>query len=185
MTLDQQNQQKMDNQRFYLTLGLIAVIGLACIGAFAYSVGQVTSVVPTAPTNTPLPPPVVSIQSIKSQAELSTVEYSTLTEVYNETPPEGFIDGLGQGAPIPDVFFQQGPEKAVVEVPAAMVADSRAYGLGDFVEIGDQLCGAEIVQGLMVLDRCVEFVDIGLMMPGVMDFHGARIDIGFQGVIGI
>ena len=94
MTLNQPNQQKMDNQRFYLILGLIAVIGLACIGAFAYSVGQVTSVVPTAPTNTPLPPPVVSIQSIKSQAELSTVEYSTLTEVYNETPPEGFIDEL-------------------------------------------------------------------------------------------
>ncbi|MCG3209891.1 MAG: hypothetical protein FOGNACKC_03518 [Anaerolineae bacterium] len=82
-----------NNQRFYIALGVMAALVLVCIGAFTYVAGAFTSKIPEgAPTNTPLPPPVVSIQKIKAQAELSTVEYSTITEVYNETPPEGIVD---------------------------------------------------------------------------------------------
>lgn len=84
-----------DNQRFYIALGVIAAIALVCIGAFTYVAGTVTNKIPAgAPTSTPLPPPVVSIQKIKAQAELSTVEYSTLTEIYNENAAEGWLDGL-------------------------------------------------------------------------------------------
>jgi len=79
--------------RQYILIGAIVVVALACIGSFTFLAGQFASIIPgVPPTNTPLPPPVVSIQSIKSQAQLSTVEYSTVTEVYNETPPEGMID---------------------------------------------------------------------------------------------
>jgi hypothetical protein len=84
----------LENQQLYIILGVVAFIALACIGAFTYSVGQVTSVVPVAPTNTPLPPPVVSIQKIKAQAELSTVEYNTVTEIYNENAANGWLDDL-------------------------------------------------------------------------------------------
>lgn len=85
--------QPPNNQRFYIALGVVAALALICIGAFTYVAGTLTSKIPQgSPTNTPLPPPVVSIQKIKSQAELSTVKYSTITEVYNETPPAGIVD---------------------------------------------------------------------------------------------
>ncbi len=84
-----------DNQRFYIALGVMAAVALVCIGAFTYVAGTVTSKIPEgAPTNTPLPPPVVSIQKIRAQAELSTVEYSTLTETYNENAAQGWLDDL-------------------------------------------------------------------------------------------
>lgn len=80
-------------QRQLLIVGGIVIVALACIGSFTYLAGNLaTTINPPAATNTPLPPPVVNIQSIKSQAKLSTVEYSTITEIYNETPPEGLID---------------------------------------------------------------------------------------------
>ena len=82
-----------DSQRQLVILGAIVLVALACIGSFTYLAGTLTtSINPPEATNTPLPPPVVNIQSIKSQAKLSTVEYSTITEVYNETPPEGIVD---------------------------------------------------------------------------------------------
>lgn len=68
------------------------IVALACIGSFTFLAGRFVGLPTTAPTNTPLPPPVVSIQSIKAQAQLSTVKYNTVTEIYNETPPEGIID---------------------------------------------------------------------------------------------
>lgn len=78
--------------RQYVIIGAIVIVALACIGSFTFLAGQIAGTRATSPTNTPLPPPVVSIQSIKAQAELSTVEYNTVTEIYNETPPEGIID---------------------------------------------------------------------------------------------
>jgi hypothetical protein len=37
---------------------------------------------------------VVTIQGIKSQAKLSTIEYNTVSEIYREDVPEGWLDGL-------------------------------------------------------------------------------------------
>ena len=81
-----------DSNRQYFIIGIVLVIALACIGSFTYLAGQMAGSIGVSPTNTPLPPPVVSLQTIKSQAKLSTVEYGTVTEIYNETPPEGLID---------------------------------------------------------------------------------------------
>ncbi|MDH3674718.1 MAG: DUF4230 domain-containing protein [Anaerolineae bacterium] len=81
-----------ESNRLYLILGTIVVITLACIGSFTFLTGRAIGTPTVAPTNTPLPPPVVNIQSLRSQAKLTTVEYGTVAEVYNETPPEGMID---------------------------------------------------------------------------------------------
>ncbi len=85
-----------ESKRTYIIIGAVVVVLLACIGATTYLAGTMASVAntikPPKATSTPLPPPVVNIQSIKSQAKLSTVEYSTLTEIYNETAPEGLLD---------------------------------------------------------------------------------------------
>ena len=95
MTQSQKNKDNKvsDPNRQYFMMGIILVVALACIGSFTYLAGQMAgNIGGPAATPTPLPPPVVSLQTIKSQAKLSTVEYGTVTEIYNETPPEGLID---------------------------------------------------------------------------------------------
>jgi hypothetical protein len=81
-----------ESNRLYLILGGIVVVALACIGSFTFLTGRAIGTPTVVPTATPLPPPVVNIQTLKSQAQLTTVEYGTVTEIYNETPPEGMID---------------------------------------------------------------------------------------------
>ena len=81
-----------------LAWGSIAATALLGIALIAFFVGRLFP--PTPPptaipvlTNTPSPP-VVTIQSIKTQAKLSTIEYNTVTEVYREDVPEGWLDGI-------------------------------------------------------------------------------------------
>ena len=81
-----------ESNRTYLILGTIVIVALACIGSFTFLAGRAIPTPTVVPTNTPLQPPVVNIQSLKSQAQLTTVEYGTVAEIYNETPPEGFVD---------------------------------------------------------------------------------------------
>lgn len=90
-----------ENRRQYLLLGGIAVVALIGIGLIAFLAGRIwgdgLSFAATAtplPTETPLPPPVVTISGLKSQAKLSTVEMNTVTEIYNENVPDGWLDGL-------------------------------------------------------------------------------------------
>ena len=85
--------------RQFLVWGGIAAATLVGIALIAFFVGRLfpPSLPPTAtplPTNTPLPPPVVTIQSIKAQAKLTTVEYNTVTEIYRENVPEGWLNDL-------------------------------------------------------------------------------------------
>lgn len=47
------------------------------------------------PTATPLPPPTVTISSIRAAAELATVEYQAVAEVPNERVPDDFRQYLG------------------------------------------------------------------------------------------
>ena len=87
-------------KRQYLTLAAILVAALVGIGLIAYLVGLLlgntateAAATPTSqPTATPLPPPVVTITGIKSQAKLATVEYRSVAEIYNENLPEGWLD---------------------------------------------------------------------------------------------
>jgi len=84
-----------ESNRQYLIFGTILIVALACIGSATYLVGRFANTTPPpAPTNTPLPPPVVNIQTIKAQARLTTVEYGTVTEIYKETVPQGWFDDL-------------------------------------------------------------------------------------------
>lgn len=89
-------ENKKRNQMVVFTvIGVIALMGVAMM---AYMAGQLfnqpepvaTAIVTPAPT--PLPPPVVTIAGIQGQAELSAVEMRTVTEIYNEAMPQGWLD---------------------------------------------------------------------------------------------
>jgi len=87
-------------QRHYLVWVGIVLVALVGIGLIAFLAGNLvqspppTAAVAVTPTPTPLPPPVVTIQGIQSKAELSTVEYTAIAEIYNENVPDGWLDGL-------------------------------------------------------------------------------------------
>lgn len=89
-----------DGRRQYVVIAAIAVAALIGVGVIAYLAGtllgsgapELAATATPLPTDTPLPPPVVTINGIRSQAQLSTVEYSTITEIYNENLPEGWLD---------------------------------------------------------------------------------------------
>lgn len=91
---------KEPSQRQYMvwvTIIIAALIGIgfiAFLGGLLIGTGQETSsATPTIlPTDTPLPTPVITIQGIKSQAKLATVEYSSVAEIYRENLPEGWLD---------------------------------------------------------------------------------------------
>jgi hypothetical protein len=90
-----------EEKRQYTLWGGVAIAALLGIGLIAFLIGRlsITSAVATpipAPTatNTPLPPPVVTIQGIKAKADLATVEFNTVAEIYNETAAEGWLDTL-------------------------------------------------------------------------------------------
>lgn len=85
------SQTTPGESRTYVIWGSIVIISLALIGACTYLAGGFVPV-SGPPTPTPLPPPVVNIQNIQAQAELSTVEYSTMTEIYRENAGEGLLD---------------------------------------------------------------------------------------------
>lgn len=77
----------------------LAILALLGVGLMAFLAGRLLSgatvtATPIAlpPTSTPLPPPVVTIQGLKSQAELSTVEQTAVAEIYNENIPDGWLD---------------------------------------------------------------------------------------------
>jgi hypothetical protein len=91
------NEQTTTKYLIFAGLGLVALVVLGVMGYLVGSIfdgeaaeqPEMTFVEPTA---TPLPPPVITIQGIKSQAELSTVEMTTVAEIYNESLPEGWLD---------------------------------------------------------------------------------------------
>jgi hypothetical protein len=85
-----------DSQRQIWVFGAIALAALVCVGTLAYLGGSVfggfNQPTPVPPTSTPLPPPVVNIQAIRAKAQLVTVEYGTVTEIYNENAADGWLD---------------------------------------------------------------------------------------------
>lgn len=98
MSISNESQPSQERRRQFFIWAIIAVAALICVGALAYLLGSFASA-PTAaaaptptPTHTPLPPPVVNIQAIRDQAQLVTVEYGTVVEIYNETAAEGWLD---------------------------------------------------------------------------------------------
>jgi hypothetical protein len=71
----------------------------------------------------------------------------------------------------------------VVHVAAAVVSDRRPDGLGQRVDLRDQLFDRLLLQIRMRLQRRVEVVDVGCVVLVVVDPHRLLVDVRLQGVV--
>src|SRR5216683_583244 len=80
---------------------------------------------------------------------------------------------------------QDGPPQRVIGVAATVVADRAPVVLGNLAEVAHQVLDRhvlEVVVGQLV-QRCVQLVDVGLMVLGVVDLHRASVDVWLERVV--
>ena len=100
---------------------------------------------------------------------------------------EGGVDGSGERAGGETAFTgaEDGPEERVVYVTAGVVADGGADSVGDSGEVADEGVGGFGFEVRVGGEGVIEIGDVRLVVFAVVDFHGARIDVGFEGVVGV
>ena len=72
----------------------------------------------------------------------------------------------------------------MVGVPATLIDHRRAEFFRQLLNAGDQFFHRPF--GVLgAFDGGIEVVDVGLVVLGVVDLHGLRIDVRFQGIVGV
>jgi hypothetical protein len=69
----------------------------------------------------------------------------------------------------------------VIDVPAAIVADSGADVFGNGIQITQQFFGALGLQVGIFFQGCIQIFDIRTVVPVVMQVHSFFVDIGLEG----
>ncbi len=97
---------------------------------------------------------------------------------------EGRVDGCSE-SPCRlacGVGTQEAPKKGVVDVAAPVVAHSVANALGDRGKVVNERFGGFVGQFWRGFQRFIQVVDVRFVVFAMMDFHGARINVRFEGV---
>ncbi|MNN31126.1 hypothetical protein D3C81_1448010 [compost metagenome] len=109
---------------------------------------------------------------------------------------EGFLEGLETAQLRSDGLRQlalrltpalrrhHGPEQAVVGVPATMVGHRATQVFRQLLDRAEQFFHRPF-SPLGAFDGGVKAVDVGLVVLGVMDFHGLRVDVRLQRSVGV
>ncbi|MFM1943105.1 MAG: hypothetical protein RI897_2087 [Verrucomicrobiota bacterium] len=100
---------------------------------------------------------------------------------------EGCIDGIGQGAGgvSSGIGGEELPEERMVPVASAVVADCAADVFRHGGEVTDQGFEGLCFEVGISSDGLVEVSHIGVVMFAMVDFHGHRVDVGFEGFLGV
>jgi len=77
-----------------------------------------------------------------------------------------------------------GPEQAVVGVSAAVVDHRATKAFRHLFDAPHQLVHRQLAEGI-AFQRRVEVGDVGLVVLGVVDLHGLRVNVRFQGIVGV
>jgi hypothetical protein len=73
----------------------------------------------------------------------------------------------------------------VVDVPAPVVDDRLADVFGHLFDVPHQLLDRHALQVGVALGRLVQVIDVGLVVPVVVDFHCQGVDVRLQRVVRI
>jgi len=95
------------------------------------------------------------------------------------------LDGGGNTALRWDILFEEGPEKRMIGMAPSMIANGRSDVFRHGSEVFQQLFSRALFQFAMALEGGIELVDVGLVVFGMVDYHGAGIDVRFQGIVGV
>jgi hypothetical protein len=100
---------------------------------------------------------------------------------------EIFIDGLGEFAFgfTAAVFAYHLPEEGMVVVATAVVLDGGADGFGKGVEVFQEFFERFLFEVVVAGEGFVEVGDVGTVVFVVVDLHGLRVDVGFEGIEGV
>lgn len=72
----------------------------------------------------------------------------------------------------------------MIGMTATLIDDCRAQVFRELFDAGDQFLHRP-VRKLGAFHRCIEVVDVGLVVLGVMDLHCLRIDMRLKGIVGV
>ncbi|MNP47956.1 hypothetical protein D3C76_1420440 [compost metagenome] len=72
----------------------------------------------------------------------------------------------------------------MVSVPAALIDHGSPKVFRQLCNAGHQALHRPLGK-FSAFNGCIEVVDVGLMVLGVVDFHGLRIDMRFQCIVGV
>jgi hypothetical protein len=75
------------------------------------------------------------------------------------------------------------PEELMVHVASAVVSDHCPDRLRDLVEAMQQVLDRELGERRIRLECLVQVVDVGFVMPVVMEFHRLRVDVRLERVV--
>ena len=73
----------------------------------------------------------------------------------------------------------------MVPMTAAVVADRSANRIGNSVQVTQELVDGFCFEFRISGDGLVEVGDIGGVVFAMVDFHGSRVDVRFERVLGI
>lgn len=77
------------------------------------------------------------------------------------------------------------PEEGVVEVATSVVANGTLNGFRKVCEGGDEFTDFFISEFGVAFESSVKVGYVGVVVLAVMDFHGAGIDVRFEGIVGV
>jgi hypothetical protein len=99
---------------------------------------------------------------------------------------EGRMNGLGQCSRwlAPFAWAKNAPEKGMIRVSPTIIADGHPFSIWDASNLGDQGIDGQIFE-FGPSQGIIYFGDIGLMVLGVMNFHGLSIEMGFECIVGV
>jgi hypothetical protein len=114
--------------------------------------------------------------------------YASRSKLFFESrkAPEGAVNCFAQSASrfAAAIGGKHLPEKVVVEMTAAIVANGIANVFGDGIQILDNFFNA-LVRPFRAINGFIEVGDVSGMMLFIVDFHRVRADVGGEGILGI
>jgi len=83
------------------------------------------------------------------------------------------------------MICQNMPEHGVVDVSAAVVANCGAYVVVNLADVFDQFLDGHLLEIGMSIQGTIQLGYVSVVVLGVVNLHGARIDMRLEGIVSV